>query len=263
MSPIEISPIELSLTETVAQATPSIIVASFYKFIHLSDYRDLRAPLLEHCLTQEIRGTILLAEEGINSTIAGTRSGIESVLAYLRSDPRLSDLEHKESEADVIPFERMKVRLKREIITMGTPSIDPTCQVGTYVEPEDWNRLISDPDVVLIDTRNHYEVELGTFKGAHDPQTRSFRQFPNYVRNYLNPGQQKKVALFCTGGIRCEKASSFMLAQGFEEVYHLRGGILKYLQTVPASESLWEGQCFVFDQRGAVDHESGEDRADE
>jgi UPF0176 protein len=220
----------------------------------LPDYADKQQPLLDYCNERGVRGTILLAEEGINGTIAGEEEAIADVLAFLRSDPRLADLEHKESIADAPPFDRMKVRRKREIVTLGVPEVDPTEQVGTYVSPEDWNKLISDPDVVLIDTRNQYEVSIGTFKGAQDPQTRSFRQFPEYVQTHLDPNRHKKVAMFCTGGIRCEKASAFMLAQGFEEVYHLKGGILKYLEEVPAEESLWEGECFVFDQRVAVQH---------
>jgi UPF0176 protein len=175
-------------------------------------------------------------------------------LAQLRSDPRLADLEHKEASADVQPFDRMKVRLKREIVTLGMPEVDPSQQVGTYVTPQEWNALISDPDVTVLDTRNHYEVSIGSFQGAQNPQTRSFRQFPEYVQTHLDPTQHKKVALFCTGGIRCEKATAFMLAQGFEEVYHLKGGILKYLEEVPAEDSLWNGECFVFDQRVAVQH---------
>jgi UPF0176 protein len=176
------------------------------------------------------------------------------VLSFLRSDPRLADLEHKESFAAVQPFDRIKVRLKAEIVTIGVPEADPNAQVGTYIDPHDWNAVISDPDVTVIDTRNEYEVSIGSFQGADNPHTRSFRQFPDYVRTHLDPAKQKKVALFCTGGIRCEKASAFMLAQGFETVYHLKGGILKYLEEVPTDESLWQGECFVFDQRVAVQH---------
>jgi UPF0176 protein len=204
------------------------------------------------CDALGISGTLLLAEEGINGTIAGTRSAIEKILAYLRRDPRLADLEHKESSADHPPFYRMKVKLKKEIVTMGVPGIDPTERVGQYVKPEDWNALISDPDVLLIDTRNDYEVDVGTFKGAVDPRITTFREFPDYVKNNLNPNKKPRIAMFCTGGIRCEKASAYMLQQGFPEVYHLQGGILKYLENVPAEESLWQGECFVFDQRVAV-----------
>ena len=230
------------------------VVATFYKFVSLPDFAEKREPLLSHCQAQGIKGTILLAAEGIIATIAGSREGIDSVLAFLRCDPRFSDLEHKESYAEFQPFDRMKVRLKKEIVTLGVPEVDPNKQVGTYIDPQDWNALISDPEITVIDTRNHYEVAIGTFHGAADPKTRSFRQFPAYVQQHLDPTKHKKVAMFCTGGIRCEKASAFMLAQGFEEVYHLKGGILKYLEEVPTEESLWEGECFVFDQRIALQH---------
>ncbi|MBD2680243.1 MULTISPECIES: rhodanese-related sulfurtransferase [Nostoc] len=230
------------------------VVATLYKFVKLPDFAEKREPLLSCCQGQGIKGTILLAEEGINGTIAGSRQAIDSVLWFLRSDPRLADLEHKESYTQTPPFERMKVRLKQEIVTLGLPEIDPNEQVGTYVTPQEWNDLISDPEVTVIDTRNDYEVNIGTFQRAENPQTVSFREFPDYVRQHLDPTKHKKVALFCTGGIRCEKASSFMLTQGFAEVYHLKGGILKYLEEIPAQESLWEGECFVFDERVAVSH---------
>ncbi|WAL60682.1 oxygen-dependent tRNA uridine(34) hydroxylase TrhO [Thermocoleostomius sinensis] len=232
----------------------AIIVATFYKFVKLLDCAEKRQPLLLQCQQQEIRGTILLANEGINGTIAGARNGVDAVLTYLRTDPRLADLDHKESTAETMPFDRMKVRLKQEIVTLGQPHVDPTERVGTYVDPQDWNRLISDPDVVVIDTRNRYEISIGTFQGAENPQTASFREFPAYVQAHLDPTQHKKIAMFCTGGIRCEKASSFLLSQGFQEVYHLKGGILKYLEEIPAADSLWQGECFVFDQRVAVQH---------
>ncbi len=192
--------------------------------------------------------------EGINGTIAGPEDGIRAVLAYLCKDPRFADLEHKESWASEMPFLRTKVRLKNEIVTMGAPEADPTKQVGTYVKPQDWNDLISDPDVVVIDTRNDYEVEIGTFKGAVDPKTTSFREFPQWVKDHPELGAKPRIAMFCTGGIRCEKASSYMLAHGFDEVFHLQGGILKYLENVPEDESLWEGECFVFDERVSVKH---------
>ncbi|MCA1994181.1 MAG: rhodanese-related sulfurtransferase [Coleofasciculus sp. S288] len=230
------------------------VVATFYKFVRLPDFAEKRVPLLTHCNAQDVKGTILLAAEGINGTIAGSSQAIDSVLSVLRSDPRLVDLEHKESYADSPPFDRIKVRLKKEIVTLGLPGVDPSDRVGTYVSPQEWNALISDPEVTVIDTRNDYEVSIGSFKGAQNPKTASFRQFPDYVRNHLDPTQHKKVAMFCTGGIRCEKATSFMKAQGFQEVYHLKGGILKYLEEVPEQESLWQGECFVFDQRVAVDH---------
>lgn len=230
------------------------VVATFYKFVKLPDFAEKRDSLLSYCEAQDIKGTILLAAEGINGTIAGSRQAIDSVLSFLRSDPSLVDLEHKESHADSPPFERLKVRLKKEIVTLGLPEIDPSDRVGTYVTPQEWNALISDPEVTLIDTRNDYEVSIGTFQGAQNPKTSSFRQFPDYVSTHLDPTKHKKVAMFCTGGIRCEKATSFMMAQGFQEVYHLQGGILKYLEEVPPEESLWQGECFVFDQRVAVEH---------
>ncbi|KAB8330565.1 rhodanese-related sulfurtransferase [Scytonema tolypothrichoides VB-61278] len=232
----------------------TIIVAALYKFVQLQDFAEKQHPLLSLCQAHNVKGTILLAPEGINGTIAGSRQAIDCVLSFLRSDSRLADLEHKESYTNNPPFERMKVRLKKEIVTIGLPGVDPNQQVGTYVNPKDWNTLISDPQVTVIDTRNDYEVSIGTFKGSQNPQTESFGEFPEYVRNHLDPNKHKKVALFCTGGIRCEKASSFMLSQGFEEVYHLKGGILKYLEEVPESESFWDGECFVFDQRIAVRH---------
>ncbi len=212
----------------------------------------MRKPLLAQCDTLGITGTLLLAAEGINGTIAGSRTSIDQILAYLRRDPRLGDLQHKESEAFLPPFYRMKVKVKNEIVTMGVAGIDPTELVGRYVKPEDWNELICDPDVLLVDTRNDYEVEVGTFKGAIDPRITTFREFPEYVKNNFDPQKQPRIAMFCTGGIRCEKASAYMLQQGFPEVYHLQGGILKYLENVPAEESLWQGECFVFDQRVAV-----------
>jgi len=234
------------------------LTAALYKFVHLPDFKELQAPLLEACKLNKIKGTLLLAEEGINGTIAGLPENIHHILHYLRTAPlfsgRLSDLEHKESWSDEHPFYRMKVKLKKEIVTLGVPGVSPTKKVGTYVKPQDWNTLISDPEVILIDTRNDYEVDIGTFKGAIDPKTATFREFPNYVAEHFDKTKHKKVAMFCTGGIRCEKASSFMIDQGFEEVYHLEGGILKYLETVPEEESLWQGECFVFDQRVAVKH---------
>jgi UPF0176 protein len=232
----------------------TLIVATFYKFVRLPDFADKQPELLAYCQNKAIKGTILLAAEGINGTIAGSRQGIDAVLTFLRSDSRLANLEVKESIAEFFPFERLKVRLKKEIVTIGIPGIDPSECVGTYVAPSDWNQLICDPEVLVIDTRNHYEVSIGTFKTALDPQTQSFREFPQYVRDRLDPKQYKKVALFCTGGIRCEKASSLMLKQGFQKVYHLKGGILNYLEEIPPQESLWQGECFVFDERIALQH---------
>jgi len=208
--------------------------------------------LLEFCVKQQLSGTLLLAEEGINGTVAGSRAGIDALISFLKADPRFARLEHKESCADVMPFTRMKVKLKKEIVTLGVAGINPNEKVGIYVAPEDWNALISDPDVILIDTRNAYECDIGTFRGAIDPRTTTFREFPAYVSQHFNPDRHKKIAMFCTGGIRCEKASSLMVEQGFGQVYHLQGGILKYLEKIPPAESLWEGECFVFDQRISV-----------
>ncbi len=228
------------------------MVAAFYKFVRLDNWVEIRDPLLSCCLTQGVKGTILLAEEGLNGTIAGTPLAVETVLAFLKSDPRLADLKTKESYTESHPFDRMKVKLKKEIVTLGMPTIDPSQQVGTYVNPQAWNALISDPEITVIDVRNRFEVGIGSFDRALDPQTHSFREFPDYVRSQLDPNQHKKVALFCTGGIRCEKASAFMLSEGFERVYHLQGGILNYLENVPDTDSLWQGECFVFDQRVTV-----------
>jgi len=235
--------------------TQNIVVAALYKFVTLTDHVALREPLLQTMLANGIKGTLLLAEEGINGTVSGTREGIDSLLAWLKSDPRLADLEHKESYCDAQPFYRTKVKLKKEIVTLGGAGVDPNRRVGTYVEPKDWNALIADPEVLLIDTRNDYEVAIGTFEGAIDPETRSFRQFPEFVRARFDPARHKKVAMFCTGGIRCEKASSFMLEAGFEQVFHLKGGILKYLEEVPEEQSKWHGECFVFDNRVTVRHD--------
>lgn len=232
----------------------SIVIAAFYKFVELPDYKERQRPLLDFCRSHEVKGSVLLAAEGINGTIAGSGQGIDAVLAHLRQDGAFADLTHKESLAEFMPFGRMKVRLKREIVNLGRPDITPQKQVGEYVPATEWNALISDPDVILIDTRNDFEVELGTFKGAINPQTAAFNQFPEFVRQNLDPNHHKKVAMFCTGGIRCEKATAYLLEQGFEEVFHLQDGILKYLETVPPEDSLWQGNCFVFDDRVTVDH---------
>jgi UPF0176 protein len=238
--------------------SPTFLTAAFYKFVPLPDYADRRAPLLALCMQHHIKGIILLAAEGINSTIAGAPEDVHAVLDALRSDPLLADLQHKESFSQKPPFHRMKVRLKREIVTMGVPGIDPNRMAGTYVKPEDWNYLISDPDVVVVDTRNDYEVAIGSFQGAIDPHIRTFSELPEWtVRSKhfeaIN-GKKPKVAMFCTGGIRCEKSTAWMRTQGFDEVYHLEGGILKYLETVPPEQSLWQGACFVFDERVSVGH---------
>lgn len=230
------------------------VVCALYKFVTLKDYEQLRQPLLDVMLKNEVRGTLLLAEEGINGTVAGSRSGIDALLAWLTSDARFADISYKESYDEGTPFNRTKVKLKKEIVTMGVEGIDPKHVVGTYVKPNEWNDLISDPDVLLVDTRNNYEVDIGTFKNAVNPQTETFREFPEYVDKHLDPTKHKKVAMFCTGGIRCEKSTAFLKEKGFDEVYHLEGGILKYLEEVPEENSLWEGECFVFDNRVAVDH---------
>ncbi|QFT78309.1 rhodanese-related sulfurtransferase [Erythrobacter sp. THAF29] len=237
--------------------TDPIQVAALYQFTPFDDPAALKGPLEQVCLSNRIGGTLLLAKEGINGTIAGTREGLDAVLSHIRALPGCADLDVKFSTACEMPFNRMKVRLKREIVTMGQPDIDPRASVGHYVSPADWNDLISDPDTLVIDTRNDYEVAIGTFKGALDPETRSFGEFPKWFREHreeLLEGK-KKVAMFCTGGIRCEKSTSFLRQEGIDEVYHLKGGILKYLETVPRDQSLWEGDCFVFDERVAVGHD--------
>ncbi|MBB5042719.1 rhodanese-related sulfurtransferase [Shinella fusca] len=230
------------------------LVAALYHFVPVPHFAALRAPLQALCEENDVRGTLLLAHEGINGTVAGPPEGVRAVLSFLRRQPEFSALEHKESHAAEMPFLRMKVRLKKEIVTMGVEDIDPNRSVGTYVAPQDWNALISDPDTIVIDTRNDYETAIGMFKGAVDPNTKTFREFPDWVRNNAGLHNKPKIAMYCTGGIRCEKATAFMKEEGFEEVYHLKGGILKYLEEVPAEESLWEGACFVFDERVSVTH---------
>ncbi|MCF6319731.1 MAG: rhodanese-related sulfurtransferase [Proteobacteria bacterium] len=232
-----------------------VVVTALYHFVHLENYKSLRQPLLDTMLKNNVRGTLLLAEEGINGTIAGTRLGTDKVLNWLSDDPRLSNFDSKESFTNEMPFYRTKVKLKKEIVTMGIEGIDPNNKVGRYVKPENWNELISDPDTVLIDTRNDYEYQIGSFKNAVNPDTRTFREFPKYVKENLDPKKHKKVAMFCTGGIRCEKSTAYLIEQGFEDVFHLQGGILKYLEEVPQDETLWQGECFVFDNRVAVNHD--------
>ncbi|WLD57459.1 rhodanese-related sulfurtransferase [Salinispirillum sp. LH 10-3-1] len=231
-----------------------IVVCALYKFVSLDNHTALRQPLTDVLEANQIRGTLLLASEGINGTVAGTRAAIEALKAWFTEDSRFVGIDYKESMSDEQPFYRTKVKLKKEIVTMGVEGIDPRRVVGTYVQPKDWNALISDPEVLLVDTRNDYEVGIGTFKGAINPKTDSFREFPQYVKEQLDPSKHKKVAMFCTGGIRCEKSTAFLKEQGFDEVYHLHGGILKYLEEVPEQESLWEGECFVFDNRVTVNH---------
>lgn len=251
--PILIFGLTVRYAHGVKNDTP-YLVAALYKFVSLPDYAEKQAPLQALCEQQGVKGTLLLADEGINGTIAGSEAGVRMVLAQLRSDPRLADLVHKEAYADKEPFYRAKVRLKKEIVTLGVPGVSPTKMAGKYVKPEDWNALISDPNVIVVDTRNDYEVAIGSFKGAMNPKTQSFRQFPAWLRAQTALREKPKVAMFCTGGIRCEKSTAFLRSEGFEDVYHLEGGILKYLETVPETESLWEGECFVFDERVAVGH---------
>jgi UPF0176 protein len=234
------------------------LTAAFYKFVCLPDFAQLQAPLLALCQSHGVKGTILLASEGINSTVAGPASGVHAVLDWLRSDPRLVDLAHKEAWSDKPPFHRMKVRLKREIVTMGVPGVSPTKGAGTYVKPADWNQLLRDPELVLVDTRNDYEVNIGTFSGAIDPRIKTFAELPQWLEQApqmrSTDGKKPKVAMFCTGGIRCEKSTALLRDRGFDEVYHLDGGILKYLETVAPQDSLWQGECFVFDERVSVGH---------
>lgn len=234
---------------------PSTQVAALYRFVRLEDYENLRGPLLAFCEARGIRGTLLLAEEGINGTIAGTAQAISEVLAYIKKDDRLADLECKFSYNTDRPFLRMKVKLKKEIVTMGRPGIDPNQCVGRYASPEQWNTLVDDPECLVIDTRNDYEVEIGTFQGAINPNTTSFREFPEWVEKNLDPSKHKKVAMFCTGGIRCEKSTSLLVSMGFEDVWHLQGGILNYLEKTPVEQTRWDGECFVFDSRVSVDHD--------
>ena len=233
-------------------------VAALYQFVPLPDFRELKDPLHKLCLDLGVRGTLLLAHEGINGTVAGSHEAIDALMTDLREGAlfmgRLDNLELKFSTATEMPFKRMKVRVKKEIVTLGDPQTDPLRRVGTYVTPAEWNGLLEEPGIVLLDTRNDFEVEMGTFEGAVDPRIKRFSEFKDFVKNELDPAQHRRVAMFCTGGIRCEKASSYMLAQGFEEVFHLKGGILKYLEEVPEAESRWNGGCFVFDERVALGH---------
>ena len=234
------------------------LATAMYHFVSLPHFKTLREPLLNFCISKNIKGTLLLANEGINGTLAGSEKSILELLNYLKTDPlfegNFKSLGHKESWSDKHPFYRMKVKLKKEIVTLGVPGVSPTKIVGQYVKPQDWNSIISDPEVVLIDTRNDYEYAIGTFKNAINPKTTTFREFPEYIKTHFNPKKHKKIAMFCTGGIRCEKASSYMMSEGFDEVFHLKGGILKYLEEVKPEESLWQGECFVFDQRVAIKH---------
>ncbi len=238
------------------ESAPRYLTAALYKFVDLPDHEALREPLLACCEANAVKGTLLLAREGVNGTIAGPEAGVRAVLAHLRADPRLASLQHKESWADKPPFSRMKVRLKNEIVTLRVPGLDPNKTVGQYVKPQDWNALLADPDVLVIDTRNDYEVAIGTFKGAINPDIKTFTQLPAWLdaQPALQGEKKPKVAMFCTGGIRCEKSTALMKMRGFDEVYHLEGGILKYLEEVPPEQSTWEGECFVFDERVSVGH---------
>jgi UPF0176 protein len=233
-------------------------VAALYQFVSLPDFRSLRDPLRALCESLGVKGTLLIAHEGVNGTVAGLPASIDALVQELQDGSlfggRLDDLELKFSSASAMPFRKLKVRLKKEIVTLGDPAADPTRQVGTYVEAAEWNELLESPDVILLDTRNRFEVEIGTFRGAMDPGIDRFSAFRDFVDRHLDPARHRKVAMFCTGGIRCEKASSYMLARGFKEVYHLKGGILQYLQEVPQERSLWDGACFVFDGRIALEH---------
>jgi len=238
----------------MTNAPSPITVAALYRFARFPDPAVIRTPLLALCDAEGIKGTLLLAREGINGTIAGSEAGIAAVIAHIRTLPDCAEIVVKYSHATAMPFHRLKVRLKREIVTMGEPAIDPLAGVGHYVKPADWNALIDDPDTIVIDTRNAYEVKVGTFARAIDPATESFRDFPAWVREHRAELEGKKVAMFCTGGIRCEKSTAFLKAEGLSEVFHLEGGILKYLEEVPQAESRWRGECFVFDERVAVGH---------
>jgi len=243
------------------------LTIAFYQFVSLENIDQLQAFILKFCQKNGIKGTILLASEGINGTISADEKKIQKFIEFIKEDSffknNFKNLEHKESWASKNPFYRMKVRLKKEIVALGVDGISPTKKVGEYVNPEDWNKLINDPNTIVIDTRNNYEVDIGTFKNSINPKTDTFREFPSYVDENLNNNEIKKVAMFCTGGIRCEKATSLMLEKGFKDVYHLKGGILKYLESIPEEESLWEGECFVFDQRVAVTHGLDEGQYDQ
>jgi len=230
----------------------TMIIVTLYQFASLPDYIEFSQRLKDICLENDLKGSLLLAHEGINGTVAGNRSGIDKLLSFLKNDFRFSGLKYQETLAAKCPFKRLKILLKPEIVALGKPQVNPRLQVGSYVAPKNWNALISSSDVIVIDARNDYEVALGSFKGALNPQTETFRELPEYLDKNLEPKQNKKIAMFCTGGIRCEKATSYLLQQGFEEVYHLQGGILNYLKTIPEPESLWQGECFVFDDRRTV-----------
>ncbi|MDA8738502.1 rhodanese-related sulfurtransferase [Luminiphilus sp.] len=240
---------------TDEERSQTTAVAALYRFVRLDDYESMREPLLNFCTERGVKGTLLLAHEGVNGTISGGKTAIADVLSYLRSDERLTDLDCKFSYHEERPFLRMKVKLKREIVTMGLAGVDPNQSVGRYASPEEWNELVDDPECLVIDTRNDYEVEIGSFRGAINPGTKSFRDFPAWVDENLDPQKHTKVAMFCTGGIRCEKSTSLLVSKGFDDVWHLKGGILNYLEQTPEASTRWEGECFVFDSRVAVNHQ--------
>ena len=231
---------------------------AFYKFVHFPNYTSYQSKILNFCVERNIKGTILLAEEGINGAAVGTKKNIYELLNFLKTDNRFSDITHKESYSEEIPFHRMRVKLKKEIVSLGRPNINLSNRSGIRVDPKNWNILLADPDVVLVDARNDYEYQIGTFKNAISPKTTNFREFPAFIKEKLNTKKNKKIAIFCTGGIRCEKASSYMLSKGFENVYQLNGGILKYMDEIETDKSLWKGECFVFDSRVSVDFELAE-----
>jgi UPF0176 protein len=237
----------------MSSSIQEIVIAAFYKFVSLDDYEAMREPLLTQMVANGIKGTIILASEGVNGSFGGLRENMDNFYQIIHADPRLADLRFKETFDQENPFEKTKVKLRKEIVTMGINQVDPLKTVGTYMNPEEWNTLIQDPNVVLIDTRNDYEFSLGTFKGAINPNTENFRNFPEYVQEHLLDKKDKKIAMFCTGGIRCEKSTAYLKDLGFPEVYHLQDGILHYIEQMPQEKSLWEGQCFVFDNRVAVD----------
>lgn len=241
--------------ESVSIPKKIVTIAAFYKFIILPNFKELQPKILDFCNTRHIKGTILLSQEGINGTISGLDQDLYAVLHFLKNHQEFNNLEYKISYNECHPFLRLKVRLKKEIVTLGVPNINPSIQVGKYIDPKDWNNIISDPEVITIDTRNKYEIQIGTFKDAINPNTNTFREFPGYfARNFSNLDKNKKIAMYCTGGIRCEKSTAYLLQLGFKNVYHLKGGILNYLEKVPQGSSLWEGECFVFDTRIGIDN---------
>ena len=239
----------------MSNTTAQIVVCALYKFVTLDHHKNLREPLLAAMKQNNVVGTLILATEGINGTVAGTRQGVDALLAWIRSDSRLADVDCKESYTEKSPFKRRKVKLKKEIVTMRIEGIDPLSGFGTYCTPQQWNDLLADPEVLLVDTRNQYEYDVGTFKNAINPQTASFSEFPRYVKENFDKTKHKKIAMFCTGGIRCEKSTAYMKELGFNEVYHLKGGILQYIEEMPVEDSVWEGECFVFDERVTVNHQ--------